>query len=197
MSRWKRMPEGAPRAEPKDVASVAVERISVPSNNGVPNHPALPALLYRAAFTAPKVDPVKALYEANGWFNVWDWHVFDFHHFHSNAHEALTVTSGIARLHLGGDEGPVLEVAPGDVLILPAGFGHRSVQRSDDFRVVGGYPSGQEERNLLRADPDGLERHLETVCSVPARVPCPVYADGGPLVAVWSSSGTKSSGGAS
>jgi uncharacterized protein YjlB len=78
--------------------------------------------------------------------------VFDFHHFHSTSHEALAVVSGHATIELGGPTGEAFEVAAGDVLVLPAGTGHRRATPRDGFSVVGAYPPGQEDYDLLRED---------------------------------------------
>ena len=72
-------------------------------NGGVPNHPRLPALLYPGALEGDSgTEAVKALCMSNGWSGVWDWTVYDFHHFHPASHEALIVVAGRARLELGG-----------------------------------------------------------------------------------------------
>jgi uncharacterized protein YjlB len=85
--------------------------------------------------------------------------VFDFHHFHSTSHEALAVVAGRATIELGGPQGQAFEVAAGDVLVLPAGTGHRRATDRNGFTVVGAYPAGQEDYDLLRsADPAARER---------------------------------------
>ena len=78
--------------------------------------------------------------------------VFDFHHFHSTSHEALAVVAGGATLELGGPQGESFDVGPGDVLVLPAGTGHRRATARAGFTVVGAYPPGQENYDLLRGD---------------------------------------------
>lgn len=45
----------------------------------------------------------------------------------ANAHEVLGIAEGKVTLRLGGDEGSLLRLKAGDMLVLPAGVGHRRV----------------------------------------------------------------------
>ena len=116
----------------------------------VPNNPELPVVVMPGAIDVRDED-VHALYRRNRWGGCWTWGVFDYHHYHSNAHEVLGCIRGSACLMLGGDDGEEIEVAPGDVLVLPAGTGHKLLRSDRGFQVCGAYPQGQEERDLLRA----------------------------------------------
>ena len=152
------------------------EEIHVDENNGIPNHPRYPALLYRSALEAEDGDVADRLEEAftqNGWTGCWRWGVYDFHHFHSNAHEVLGVARGEARLTIGGPDGETLEVAAGDVLVLPAGTGHKNEGASGDFLVVGAYPEGQTDHDLVRGGGsiDEAVRNRITQTPVPAKDP--------------------------
>jgi len=110
----------------------------------IPNN-SLPLLLYRNAFDQRGKDGAEWLinrFGENNWKNAWKNGVFSYHHYHSTSHEVLGVYSGKAKLHLGGERGEKLDVEAGDVIVIPAGVGHKNLGSSRDFRVVGAYPNG-------------------------------------------------------
>jgi uncharacterized protein YjlB len=146
-----------------------LETWNAPPGDAIPNHPRFPVLIYRG------VDDARGLFARHGWGGSWVNGIFDFHHFHSTSHEALAVVSGSATVELGGPQGEAFEVAAGDVLVLPAGTGHRRRDASGDFTVVGAYPRGQEDYDLLR-EADAAAR--ERIASLPAPDEDPVGGDG-------------------
>lgn len=170
--------------EPADV-----ESLFAPPNHGVPNNPALPAVIYRQALPPDaETEAVMSLYGENGWGGSWAWGVCAFHHFHEAAHEVLSVVRGSARLHLGGEDGPEKEVTAGDVLILPAGFGHKRLDAAGDFLVVGGYPNGQHEANgapIVRAAKAAAEAAAPKIAATLKPAACPIFGPGGPLLEIW------------
>lgn len=185
MTRWSRIVGAAP-ITPAPAASLHVETLSLGVSGGVPNHPHWPALIIRGAVPADApISGIKALYEANRWFRVWDWTVFDYHHFHPEAAEALTVARGAARLHLGGPDGPQVDVTAGDAMVLPAGFGHKRVSSDDAFTVVGGYPEGQEERTIVAAGDMDVADAARAVAAVPPPQTDPLWGADGPLLDHW------------
>lgn len=151
-----------------------------PAGETIPNHPRFAVLLYRGVAEARDgAAACRALFAEHGWGGAWTDGVFDFHHFHSTSHEVLGVVRGAATLELGGPQGRAFEVETGDVVVLPAGTGHRRATARDGFQVVGAYPAGQEDYDLLRAaDPAARDR----IAALPPASQDPVGGDG---VATW------------
>jgi uncharacterized protein YjlB len=153
----------------------------------IPNNPFLPALIYKAAIRLggdPPAD-IEQVFQENGWPPQWRYGIYPFHHYHSTAHEALGVARGGAKVKLGGESGETVELAPGDVVVLPAGTGHRCLESTDDFLVVGAYPPGQEW-DLIRADEPGKKAEaVKRIAEVPLPENDPVLGRDGPLVRLW------------
>jgi uncharacterized protein YjlB len=159
-----------------------LETWQAPAGATIPNHPDFPVLVYRGTGMR---DPMTARsrFAAHGWSGSWIDGVFDFHHFHSTSHEVLAVVAGRATIELGGPQGEAFEVAAGDVVVLPAGTGHRRASADGPFTVVGAYPAGQEEFDLLRGDdPAEVEAARERIAALGAPPEDPVGGDG---VARW------------
>ena len=156
------------------------ETFVLPPDELMPNSP-LPVVIYRNVEVAgePTRD-FETLFEANGWRGSWRNGVYDFDHYHSNAHEVLGVARGNATLQLGGDAGQPVEVAAGDVLVLPAGTGHRRIAASTDFTVIGAYPPGQEHYDICRTRSAEADLRISKLARPRTD---PVY--GGDGVKVW------------
>jgi uncharacterized protein YjlB len=171
---------------PRPIRDDEAVQISVPENNGIPNNPNLAALIYPKALAGGfSVEGVMALYERNRWFNVWAYTVFDYHHFHHAVHEVLTVAHGRAVLHLGGEDGPKQQVETGDTIILPAGFGHKRLESTPDFIVVGGYPEGQDDIQIIRASEKAVRDARSAIEATPLPALDPIYGGDGPLTRLW------------
>ena len=139
----------------------------------IPNNERLPFLLYRGAVKAEGKKAAEAferLFADHGWPPQWRGSVFDYHHYHSTAHEALGVFAGFAALQLGGPEGRKIDLQAGDALILPVGTGHCRLEGSGDFEVVGAYPEGMEW-DICTAAPVPETRARMKALTLPQRDP--------------------------
>jgi uncharacterized protein YjlB len=141
-------------------------------------------LAYHGVSEARDAAACEELFATHGWLGAWRDGIFDFHHFHSTAHEVLGIVRGEASVMLGGPGGQRFEVAPGDVLVLPAGTGHRNVGSSGDLLVVGAYPDGMRW-DIRRGDPDEREEVLSNIARVPLPAWDPVEGEEGGLVELW------------
>ncbi len=159
-----------------------IETWIAPPGDRIPNHPHFPVVVYRRVEAVHRgAAAVRALFARHGWGGSWVDGVFDFHHFHSTSHEVLAVVEGTATLELGGPQGEAFDVAAGDVLVLPAGTGHRRATARDGFRVVGAYPAGQEDYDLLRGDdPAEVAAARDRIAALPAPPEDPMGGDGVP-----------------
>ncbi len=153
----------------------------------IPNNARLPLLVYPAAVTPVRIDPAltfESLFRANGWAGTWRNGVYPFHHYHAEAHEALGIASGEVTVLFGGEDGVTLTATAGDVVVIPAGVGHKRVGMAGDLCVVGAYPPGQTP-DMRREDPDDHTYALTVIPDVPLPPADPVYGDAGPLMAHW------------
>jgi uncharacterized protein YjlB len=82
------------------------ETLRLTPHDWVPNHPWLPVLIYRdvpaVAASQDSAATLESLFGDHGWQPRWRSAVYDFHHYHSTAHEVLGVAHGTATLVLGG-----------------------------------------------------------------------------------------------
>jgi uncharacterized protein YjlB len=119
------------------------ERLLLPTGGEIPNNARWPVLLHRAATPAGEAAAAEALFARHGWPPAWRNGIYDFHHYHPNAHEALAIARGRVAVRLGGESGVTLDLVAGDVVVLPAGTGHCNLGASGDLLVVGAYPPGE------------------------------------------------------
>ena len=153
----------------------------------IPNNPRLPLLVYRRALEPSPADPAapfKAAFARNGWTGAWRDGIYGFHHYHSTSHEVLGIARGRVRVRLGGEGGLATELRAGDVVVIPAGVGHKNEGATPDLLVVGAYPDGRDW-DLCRGEPGERPRVLDNIGAVPLPAADPLAGADGPLVAVW------------
>jgi uncharacterized protein YjlB len=158
------------------------------SDGAFPNNPMLPVVLYQAAVRLPqRGDPasvLEQLFSLHGWSGSWRDTVYDYAHYHSNAHEVLGCYRGTAQLEIGGRNALRIQLSSGDVIALPAGVAHRKISGSQDFHVVGAYAGGRDY-DMCRGGADELERTRATIRSLPMPEHDPVYGHDGPVMKLW------------
>ncbi len=161
------------------------EQFILHENDWLPNNERLPVLLYRGVVNAEgkkAAERFERMFADHGWPPQWRDTIFDYDHYHSTAHEALGVATGYGTLLLGGPGGREVEVRAGDALILPVGVGHRRVEGSDDFMVVGAYPRDHDWDICREAPNDETRRRMRTL-AIPDEDP--VAGRSGPLRERW------------
>ena len=154
----------------------------------IPNNPALPLVLYRGGIDlSGSPDPEKVIekaFAANGWGKMWRNGIYPYAHYHSMVHEVMGIARGRARVRFGGDNGEEIEIAAGDVVVLPAGTGHQRLAQSDDLVVVGAYPPNGTY-NLCRGNKSEHAKAVVTIPKVPLPASDPVLGKDGPLPKLW------------
>ena len=169
----------------KDTPRVIAHRLA--PGGAIPNHPHWPLLVYPGVVAIAGADPAaafEALFDQNRWPAAWRDGVFPFHHFHTTAHEVLGVYSGEVTVQFGGEGGVVVTAQPGDVIVLPAGTGHKKLSSRGALGVVGAYPAGQHADTCTPLL-SNLERSADAVARVALPECDPVYGAAGPLFTHW------------
>lgn len=159
-------------------------KIKLEQNNKIPNNEVLPVLLYKSVFQKDLENNFKNALERNNWGGIWINGVYDYHHYHSNSHEALGVLSGTAALILGGQNGKEMNVSKGDLIVLPAGTGHCLKESSSDFQVMGAYPAGQEDYDIC-TEKDDVELKKRSIAKVSLPGKDPIEGEDGFLIKTW------------
>ena len=144
-------------------------------------------LLYHGVLDVKGEDPaarVQERFASYNWTNSWINGIYPFHHYHSTSHEVLGIYRGSATVRLGGEKGQNFTVQAGDVIVIPAGVGHKNLGSTHDFGVVGAYPDGRQW-DLLTGQPGERPTADQNIAALPIPGTDPVYGPGGPLQTLW------------
>jgi len=168
------------------VATIEHTSVYYFNDDGTIPNSQLPVIIYRQVCPGlAKADWLEHCFQSNGWTNNWRDSVRTYDHFHSNTHEVLGLGSGELILQIGGKmNGMQLMVAAGDVLVLPAGVGHFSVDNSRDYEMIGGYSFGKHW-DMMTGKPEEREHALQNLGKVALPVTDPVFGVNGPLLQLW------------
>lgn len=169
------------------LSSLRVSKHQIPAHGLIPNtsiqNKAL--LHYHGVFpAATSASSIESHLASTGVVTPqWRYTMYATTHFHSTTHEVLCIATGQARLCFGGEENPgrvEADVRKGDVLVVPAGVGHRLLDHggSNDFEMVGSYPHGCSWDMCYGKK--GEEAKVQAIAQLAWFERDPVYGDEGP-----------------
>jgi len=163
-----------------------IETYRLADDGVVPNNAALPLVVYRGALadSGDRAVSCERMFARHGWPDGWRNGIYGHHHYHSTAHEVLGIARGNARVRLGGENGPVVELNAGDVVVIPAGIAHQREAASSDLLVIGAYPRGQHP-DMCRAEAAERDRALGNIAAVGLPDADPVTDRADPLLKCW------------
>ncbi len=152
----------------------------------IPNSP-FSVVLYRQVFALGGKDGalwLEQLFSSNNWTNSWRNGIYSYHHYHSTAHEVLGIYEGSATLQLGGEEGKKIKVAAGDIIVIPAGVGHKNLENENELCVVGAYHDGRSW-DLLKGEKDERPEADKNIAAVPFPTTDPVLGKNDGILTAW------------
>ncbi|KAF2204066.1 hypothetical protein GQ43DRAFT_438268 [Delitschia confertaspora ATCC 74209] len=162
----------------------------IPSHSLLPNTTTHPLYIYHRSFppgTSPSA--IESHLSTMGVVTpVWRYTMYRQTHYHSTSHELLCIYQGSAKLCFGGEENPKrveTVVGEGDVVVVPAGLGHRLLEdltgdEKDGFMMVGSYPKGCSWDMCYGKE--GEEEKARKAGEVKWFDRDPVYGDEGPVL---------------
>lgn len=178
----------SPRAAREAVRARKAHTFRFEDDGLIPNNPRLPLVVYRGAVNlSGAADPAavfEVLFESNGWGKGWRGGVYDYDHYHSAIHEVLGIARGRVEVRFGSAGGKAVVAKAGDVVVIPAGTGHKRLSASDDLLVVGSYPP-TGRFNLRKARKSERDQALKEIPRTPAPRTDPVYGRSGAVVRLW------------
>lgn len=156
-------------------------------DDGVTPNSRLPVLIYKnvlAETTEDFASSLESIFQQNNWTENWRDIVLDKDHYHSTTHEVLGISKGSVNLQLGGARGKKILASAGDVLILPAGVAHRSLNNELHYEVIGGYPEGRPW-DMIYCEPEKYVEAKIVIDRLPLPTTDPIFGVNGPLLDFW------------
>jgi uncharacterized protein YjlB len=181
---------GIGRPKWREIVTVARKphTIRFKDDGQTPNNPHFPVVIYRSPVKLDgRFDPAaifEVLFARHQWRRSWRDGIYDFLHFHTKTHEVLGFARGWVKIQLGGRNGQTVSFKAGDVMILPAGTGHRRIAKSPDLLVVGAYPALGRYDEPRPRDVDHFKA-VSDIAKVALPTQDPVYGAIGPLKKTW------------
>ena len=169
------------------MAKPSIQTLLITDDGIFPNNNRLPLILVQQAFDPKVKNLVKTIektFHGNAWGKSWRNGIYNFHHYHSTAHEVLGLYTGKVKAQFGGPGGQVVFAEAGDVIIIPAGVAHKNLEQSPDFRCVGAYPEGQSP-DMQYGKAGERPQADQNIRSVPFPKRDPVFEKEGPLLEIW------------
>lgn len=175
----------------KPLSDVKVTSRQIPKWHRIPNTSiqSKPLMIYHAAFDATPSELTKHLEEIGEVIPQWLYGMYPQTHFHTTTHEVLGVVSGRASLCFGGEGNPGRfepTVERGDMIIVPAGVGHRLLNElgtsEERFKMVGAYP--QQKHWDMCYGREGEEEKVKEIANLGWFHQDPLFGADGPALHV-------------
>jgi uncharacterized protein YjlB len=174
------------------ISGLKVTQHSISSHSHTPNTSIqnIPLLIYHSVFPSNiTASAIESHLKAVGVVvPAWRYTMYDFDHFHSTAHEVLTVAHGSARLCFGGQDNPgrvEIEVRAGDAIVVPAGVAHSLKEEIEaPYEMVGAYPKGKSYDMCYGKE--GEEEKIKKIKSLGWFDRDPFYGGEGPALSIES-----------
>lgn len=173
MQRWGKATKITSIPPALGTALFDIYRIFIKDDGTFPNNEEYPALLYKSAFMGTEADGRRMIMEGGDWTPPWVWGIFSYHHYHSKAWELLLCIRGEASVQFGGNSGPTVTVAMGDLVFVPPGLAHKQMNEKNGFALLGSYPTAGFDGSIdtLTGPPTKEQRERIAKCHVPERDP--------------------------
>lgn len=180
---------GRPRSKDIFVRARKPRALKLKDDGETPNNPKCPLIVYKSPVNlSESYDPAavfEVLFASNGWKDSWRDGMYDFNHFHTGTHEVLGIARGKVTALFGGSNGRKIELKAGDVIVIPAGTGHRALRKSRDLLIVGAYPTNGGKYNEPKPEDVPLDEARQSIKKVRVPLSDPVYGKAGMLPQLW------------